>query len=109
MLKIKCPQKQVIHIKSANYGRTKNNVCGTGRTDCRSTRTTEQMKTKCEGKHACNVKAENNWLGDTCPNVQKYLEVDYVCEPRSSVETGGKCNREKVCAKFIAELSRSKH
>jgi len=83
-LQISCPGKRLIRINQAMYGRTKRGLCGDDfRPDCRAGNSLSIVKRFCEGKNKCSVLAENSVFGDPCPNIQKYLTVDYYCDSDS--------------------------
>ena len=37
------------------------------------------VKSQCDGKNRCYVRASNSVFGDPCYGTYKYLQVDYVC------------------------------
>ncbi|XP_043103727.1 L-rhamnose-binding lectin CSL2-like isoform X2 [Puntigrus tetrazona] len=81
-----CDDGTVIHVVSANYGRTDDSTCSAGRpasqvtkTNCYSSNTNVIATTACEGKKKCSLLASNDVFSDPCPNTFKYLYVLYSC------------------------------
>uniref|UniRef100_A0A672MZJ5 L-rhamnose-binding lectin CSL3-like n=1 Tax=Sinocyclocheilus grahami TaxID=75366 RepID=A0A672MZJ5_SINGR len=76
----------VIHIHSANYGRTDSSTCSTGRppaqlakTDCYSLNSHTTVASRCEGKRSCSILASNSVFSDPCFGTFKYLYISYSC------------------------------
>ncbi|XP_035676191.1 mucin-5AC-like [Branchiostoma floridae] len=68
-LSISCPAGQQINIVSALYGRTTRTVCPSGpirTTNCRSPNSLGRVRTSCQGKSSCSVRASNSVFGDPC-------------------------------------------
>ncbi|KAL9950506.1 hypothetical protein ACROYT_G043015 [Oculina patagonica] len=78
---------RVINILSASYGRTRQGVCGNGRTTyCHSGTSMRVAMRECNGLHRCVLYARNSEFGDPCRGTVKYLEVSYNCVVSSSPE-----------------------
>uniref|UniRef100_A0A8C6SH01 SUEL-type lectin domain-containing protein n=1 Tax=Neogobius melanostomus TaxID=47308 RepID=A0A8C6SH01_9GOBI len=82
---------QVIHIDSADYGRSDRTTCSQGRpsqqlqnVNCASYTATDLVAEMCNGKSRCSVRASNSVFGDPCFGTYKYLQVSYSCK-RSSI------------------------
>uniref|UniRef100_A0A8C2FYA3 SUEL-type lectin domain-containing protein n=1 Tax=Cyprinus carpio TaxID=7962 RepID=A0A8C2FYA3_CYPCA len=80
----------VIHIQSANYGRTDSSTCSTGRppaqlskTDCYTLNSQTVVASRsvliCEGKSSCSILASNSVFSDPCVGTFKYLNISYSC------------------------------
>ncbi|XP_043103356.1 L-rhamnose-binding lectin CSL3-like [Puntigrus tetrazona] len=81
-----CDEGTVIHIQSANYGRTDGSTCSTGRpasqiakTDCYALNSHSVVASGCEGKDSCSVSASNSVFSDPCVGTFKYLYISYSC------------------------------
>ena len=90
---ILCPSAQLLQIKTAFYGKQQNRDCS-GRFvpdpehTCFSRDTFRAVKNMCEGQQSCDLIAEPDIYGSTTcePWVQKYLQVDYICDkPRPGI------------------------
>uniref|UniRef100_A0A671MA64 SUEL-type lectin domain-containing protein n=1 Tax=Sinocyclocheilus anshuiensis TaxID=1608454 RepID=A0A671MA64_9TELE len=76
----------VIHIHSANYGRTDSSMCSTGRPpaqlakiDCYALNSQTVVASGCEGKSSCSILASNSVFSDPCFGTFKYLYISYSC------------------------------
>ncbi|XP_016345684.1 L-rhamnose-binding lectin CSL2-like [Sinocyclocheilus anshuiensis] len=81
-----CEHGTVIHIHSANYGRTDSSTCSTGRppaqlakTDCYSLNSHTTVASRCEWKSSCSILASNSVFSDPCFGTFKYLYISYSC------------------------------
>ena len=90
-LLLSCPPSTTISILLANYGRFSLSVCNDHavhnmRTDCGDPiKTTEILSNLCEYKAECEVDVEDHKFAVTdCPNISKYLEVQYQCKNNTS-------------------------
>ena len=75
---ISCPFWQKINIISANYGRlTGGHICpGPVKTTyCGAARSLGKVRSYCQGKRSCIIRATNSRFGDPCRGTKKYLEV----------------------------------
>merc|ERR1719206_366034 len=92
-LNLSCPSGFVIKIMRANYGRFSVAICNEdGITDwsvnCMAPRSLRILQDRCNLEHECEVPAEsNNFGGDPCPGVPKYLEVYFGCFLETSTST----------------------
>lgn len=98
--------KQFIKVLSANYGRTNNDTCSTGRpanqisnVQCSQSSSINVLATQCNGKQACSVSTSNTVFGEPCVGTYKYLNVSYICQPNNhfikvSVADYGRTNNE---------------
>ncbi|XP_072169938.1 LOW QUALITY PROTEIN: uncharacterized protein [Diadema setosum] len=96
-LEISCPAEgEVIHVIEAMYGRTlDSSVCRgpeatvtTTNTDCRLNSSLADVRTYCEGHHACKVVVEPAaFQSDPCEGEAKYLDVNYTCVSGAPVIT----------------------
>ncbi|XP_070537090.1 adhesion G protein-coupled receptor L2-like [Ptychodera flava] len=77
-----------IHVLSANYGRTRSDVChnlGTSNmgyyanTDCIGASSHSTVSEECDGTASCSVSVKNTIFGDPCGGIVKYLNVSYTC------------------------------
>uniref|UniRef100_A0A8C6SHW2 SUEL-type lectin domain-containing protein n=1 Tax=Neogobius melanostomus TaxID=47308 RepID=A0A8C6SHW2_9GOBI len=84
---------QVLHIDSADYGRSDRTTCSQGRPS-------EQLQNvNCASSTATDLVAEiNSVFGDPCFGTYKYLQVSYCCKPIPIVRTG-------ACEGHTADLS----
>ncbi|XP_046650994.1 rhamnose-binding lectin-like isoform X1 [Daphnia pulicaria] len=81
---ISCSGGKGIVVDFANYGRTSHHICIYNEkidviNDCYTPSHTEMISGRCNGQASCIVIATNDFFGDTCPNVYKYLQVKYRC------------------------------
>ena len=81
---ISCPPDQNIDIMNADYGDKGDAGClreGSPMPSgpCRSPGAVDIVKKKCDGVNSCELSASNDEFGDVCPDVNKYLEVNYDC------------------------------
>ncbi|TRY62453.1 hypothetical protein DNTS_027235, partial [Danionella cerebrum] len=79
-------QGLVIHICSANYGRTDGETCSQGRppaqvsrTNCYFSNSLTLVTNECEGRSSCTIAASNSVFSDPCVNTYKFLYVSYAC------------------------------
>ena len=80
-LTIACSNNKRIHIKEALYGRlTRNDNCGSGNINCRSSNSLKEVRERCENKQKCSVAASNSVFGDPCGMTVKSLTVDFECK-----------------------------
>lgn len=92
-LNLSCPSGFVIKIMRANYGRFSVAICNEeGITDwsvnCMAPRSLRILQDRCNLEHECEISAEsNNFGGDPCPDVPKYLEVYFGCFRETSTST----------------------
>jgi len=92
-LNLSCPSGFVIKIMRANYGRFSVAICNeAGITDwsvnCMAPRSLRILQDRCNLEHECEISAEsNNFGGDPCPDVPKYLEVYFGCFRETSTST----------------------
>jgi len=89
---ISCRDGANMAITNAFWGRTSDKTCpsddGDPVTDCIGSRDTLPLvKRKCEGKKECKLSAKHKQLQNDgtshCAGVNKYLIVNYTCEPES--------------------------
>ncbi|XP_073731550.1 L-rhamnose-binding lectin CSL3-like [Misgurnus anguillicaudatus] len=96
--------KQLIKVLSANYGRTNNDTCSTGKpanqisnVQCTQSSTLNVLTTQCDGKPACSISTSNTVFGDPCVGTYKYLKVSYICHPYNFIKVSaanyGRTNR----------------
>ncbi|XP_078588906.1 L-rhamnose-binding lectin CSL3-like [Branchiostoma floridae x Branchiostoma japonicum] len=80
-LYLRCPYGRQIDIEYALYGRTQHGICGgpVRTIDCRSGSSLYRVRSYCQGRHSCSVRASNGVFGDPCYGTFKYLEVKYSC------------------------------
>lgn len=84
---IACSHGRVIHIRKANFGRTKGkSVCPSRyikTVRCYGRNSLEVVKKNCENKNKCILRATNGYFKnkDPCRGTYKYLQVRYKCLP----------------------------
>jgi hypothetical protein len=81
---IACSNGKGIFVDYANYGRTSNTVCIyddkiDAVNNCYTASHTDVIGQLCNGQSNCLVRATNDFFGDTCPRVYKYLEIKFHC------------------------------
>jgi len=92
-LSLSCPVDHVIKVMRANYGRFSVAICNEeGITDwsvnCMAPRSLRILQDRCNSEHECSITAESdNFGGDPCPGVPKYLEVYFGCFTESTTST----------------------
>ncbi|XP_068754841.1 uncharacterized protein [Montipora capricornis] len=90
VIKLRCDKFKVLKIHGADYGRGEDSVC---RKDQRSNYTctlvdkTHSVKSRCDNKRKCTIKALSSIFGDPCPGFNKYLNIIYVCVKRRHTVT----------------------
>jgi len=78
-----CTPKKTNIIK-ATYGRRNNTICSTeednfaAAVSC-TTDSTNMINFTCHYKPFCILSADSGQLGDPCPGISKYLEIEYTC------------------------------
>lgn len=85
---IKCEtMDKSLEIVSAFYGRHDNETCPheTARyfnesMACNTDDALERLKRVCDGRQFCHLSAYNQWGDDPCPDIYKYLNVEYRCK-----------------------------
>nr|XP_055027755.1 adhesion G protein-coupled receptor L3-like isoform X17 [Misgurnus anguillicaudatus] len=83
---LRCPGRDLIMIKSANYGRTDDKICDADPAQMENTRcylpdAYKIMSQRCNNRTQCAVVAGPDAFPDPCPGTYKYLEVQYECVP----------------------------
>ena len=82
-MKITCPKRKAISIKSAFYGRHGNETCphvkAPADADCYDTKALYKLRRLCNGYESCEVDILTSKLGDPCPGIYKYANVSYKC------------------------------
>ncbi len=80
---LQCAANNVIRIKDVMYGRLNNTVCSSMPNEttaqCKSQTALQTLSPLCNGKHSCVLIPSTSLFGDPCPNVTKYVDVDYTC------------------------------
>lgn len=81
---LRCPGRDLIMIKSANYGRTDDKICDADPAQMENTRcylpdAYNIMSQRCNNRTQCAVVAGPDAFPDPCPGTYKYLEVQYEC------------------------------
>ena len=75
-----CLEGMVIRIVTAMYGRQKKMACWTlDSRKCKSQRSLDAVKKRCEGKQTCYFTVTNKMFGDPCPRTNKYIKIEYQC------------------------------
>ncbi len=79
-----CPSGKSIVVNFANYGRTTHQVCvmdpvRDAVNTCSTSAHTGIIAQRCNRQSSCIVPATNDFFGDPCPNVFKYLQIKYHC------------------------------
>ncbi|KAK2175402.1 hypothetical protein NP493_734g00010 [Ridgeia piscesae] len=81
-----CPADFVLHVLTAEYGRTDLKTCpdaAANTTDCRGPDIADSLRPQCDDKSECHVMVGTHLqTTDTCPGTSKYLHVAYDCAPR---------------------------
>ncbi|XP_056589526.1 L-rhamnose-binding lectin CSL2-like [Triplophysa dalaica] len=84
--------KGTIKVLSANYGRTDQKTCSTGKpanqltnVQCTQSTSLSVLSTQCDGKPDCSIAVNNAVFGDPCVGTYKYLNVSYTCVPKSII------------------------
>ena len=82
-----CPPEYVIEVTWANYGRLDQSRCLEGAVggemeaskNCTYESVLDILKTACNGHRSCNYLTDRFVLGNPCPKVWSYLDVEYTC------------------------------
>uniref|UniRef100_K1RZ18 Rhamnose-binding lectin n=1 Tax=Magallana gigas TaxID=29159 RepID=K1RZ18_MAGGI len=81
-----CGMHQVLHVFDAMYGREDKHTCSrSGKhksTSCTARNVLKKVKSKCNGRRSCRLRARNSVFGDPCHGTLKYLRVRYECRRR---------------------------
>ncbi|XP_076597562.1 L-rhamnose-binding lectin SML-like [Chaetodon auriga] len=85
---MKCGKGHIIYVYSANYGRSDQTTCASGRPeseiqDVRCSKFSSKVAESCDGKNSCVFSASSAVFGDPCVGTYKYLTVDYLCHGSS--------------------------
>ncbi|XP_076597259.1 L-rhamnose-binding lectin CSL3-like [Chaetodon auriga] len=85
---LKCGEGDIIYVYSANYGRSDQTTCASGRPeseiqDVRCSKFSSKVDGSCGGKNSCVISASSAVFGDPCVGTYKYLTVDYTCHSSS--------------------------
>lgn len=109
---ITCPERQLISISEANYGRTaaahqpnQPVVCphrATSNRKCGASNSMTIVDGACEGKNSCSVRASNGVFGDPCGGTYKYLNISYECVGPSVAES---TKQQQSAAELQQELT----
>lgn len=86
---VTCPEDQTIKVVDANYGRKDKWTCGDKLAEndrCLSSKSTDMVKEKCEGKNFCELEAANEVYGNPCGQTHKYLEVNFHCQAGKNIK-----------------------
>ena len=86
-VKLECPSELVINISTAFWGVKERLRCGSQQSflGCgikEIPTTTATLHKLCDHSRTCKVDARKYTLGDPCPGIKKYLEVNYSCVKR---------------------------
>ena len=87
---INCPASQVIKISKANYGGYgSSKTCGyNSNYNCLLPSALCHVKRECNGRQNCEIEVTTDeFKHDACPNMKKYLYVEYKCIGKSAFET----------------------
>ena len=80
---LQCAANNVIRIKDVMYGRLNSTVCSSmpneTTTQCKSQTALQALSPLCNGKKSCVLIPSTSLFGDPCPDVTKYVDVDYTC------------------------------
>ena len=89
---IACLPEEGIKVNSAFYGKKTGKDCNgelpykDDSPTCSALDAKSNVQNSCNGKQTCLLFADENIFGKSlCPNVNKYLHLDYVCLPRSEL------------------------
>ncbi|CAH1401433.1 unnamed protein product [Nezara viridula] len=76
-----CPAESLIFIRSVLYGRSKHDYCNYGISDtqCSSETILDQVSAGCDYTRRCTLRLNTEYFGDPCPNLKKYMVIDYSC------------------------------
>eukprot|EP00730_Choanoeca_flexa_P010569 TRINITY_DN186_c0_g2_i1.p1 TRINITY_DN186_c0_g2~~TRINITY_DN186_c0_g2_i1.p1 ORF type:complete len:508 (+),score=99.01 TRINITY_DN186_c0_g2_i1:190-1713(+) len=88
--RLECGSGERIKVHTAVYGRSDATTCSANVAPSQLANVAcavdviGRVRSKCDGRRRCTVKACDNWLqnGDPCPSIRKYLTTDYACVPR---------------------------
>ncbi|TRY82464.1 hypothetical protein DNTS_032808 [Danionella cerebrum] len=98
---LSCDQGLVIHVRSANYGRTDGETCSQGRPPAQVSRTNcyfSNSLTLGTNESSCTIAASNSVFSDPCVNTYKFLYVSYACVYQLEVlglKVKMECSRKK--------------
>ena len=83
---IYCPSGSSVDVQFANYGRTRGPaICPhpspvlTRNRNCVSLNSLTIVRSECQGRQRCSLRANNGVFGNPCPATYKYLQVEYNC------------------------------
>lgn len=90
-----CPSDWLLKVNSAFWGRERTDVCPSakGQQLCSgASETISKLRSRCNNIPFCSVKAFYKELqngGENCPQVNKYLVVNYSCHPSPDIRRRG--------------------
>ena len=88
---IACPNLELIRVLAAFYGKQEGRDCNGKLTRdniplCFAPNALATVRDTCQGQQSCDLYSEPNLYGrSTCPPVEKYLQVSYVCQGHADV------------------------
>ena len=87
VMSLRCSPPKTIKINRATYSGNQKDVCRTALENenthdaewCDPVDRTSLVQRKCDDRVVCNVTVNNTTMGNSCPDVYKYLNVIYGC------------------------------
>lgn len=82
---LNCESDKVISVVNAKYGKWISSICpslSNSNELCYGIDVTGVIKNHCDNNRRCQLPASSELLGQTCPDLKKYLEVKYRCVSR---------------------------
>lgn len=82
-LGIDCPAGSKINVRRAFYGRKTRDgvVCGPYASGvCRTRNALYKVRSRCQGKRWCKIKASQDFFGGYCSGPSNYVLVEYTCK-----------------------------
>lgn len=100
---LECPPDQIISIEKALYGRLSIFKCQSinmTSDTCNPIDVKNIIEAYCNNKRRCQLDLKNNLLGDICPKVHKYLDIEFKCIQRFALSdpcSGKPCGHGATC------------
>ncbi|KAA0701437.1 Rhamnose-binding lectin RBL [Triplophysa tibetana] len=101
-------EEGTVNVLSANYGRTDQTTCSSGRPagqllniHCTQSTSLNVLTTECDGMQSCSIVVRNRVFNDPCFGTYKYLHVSYDCiSPPTSAPT----NQDNIIGKCPSQM-----
>ncbi|XP_060066192.1 uncharacterized protein LOC132546491 [Ylistrum balloti] len=106
---MECPSRFSIHVIDANFGLTDASPCGgnTTVTSCVTPETHQVIFEYCKGSNTCDILSSVTVFEDSCPDVEKYLNVTFECQGGPTKETSSTTDITSTIPKETTQSSQT--